>query len=267
MASAPLSKEEQGSLSAEGVAAASSMNKDNAAIEAFVKRAKAFIADGWKPTKEAFKEDVINLLMGGETVATPEQNPDLRTQQILTENLLLTPDLADALQEQYDLRKALNGVISAHEVYLQMGDQEAAQRQLFANAWMYGLYRKVVPKVYQLDTTNAGIQTFVLMSINDYNLAPVEDKYYAMFRKFLALTEQQRQIIGKLVKQREAQLANEMGNGVMDTYINYVTQLKQVDDEIAKRLAAIDMDVSFNRPEIRDFYVKLREIFAYWLNE
>ncbi len=267
IASAPLTGEEQAQLRAEGVAAASTMNKDNGQVAGFVKSAKDFLANGWKPSGDAFKEDVINLLMNGETVATVEQNPDLRMEQILKENLLLTPDLADKLQEQYDLRKALGDLVAVHEIYLQMGDQEAAQRQLFANAWMYGLYRRVVPKVYQLDTTNAGVQTFVLMSINDYQLAPVEDKYYAMFQKFISLTDQQKQIIEKIVKLREAQLANEMGNGVMDNYIKYVGELQKVDKEIADRLAAIDMDISFNRPEIREFYLKVREVFAYWLSE
>jgi len=267
LASAVLDSDERKRLKEQGVSASSTINKDSAAAKAFVDAARGFLDTGWKPTQEAFKEDVINLLMNGETVAADEKDHDLRVCQILSENLLLTPDLADKLQAQYDLRKALIDLVQVHETYLKMGDQEASQRQLFANAWMYGLYRKVVPKVYQLDVTNAGVPSFMLMSIADYQLAPVEDKYYAMFQKFLTLTDAQREIIARIVKLREATLAKEMGAGNMDTYIGYVEALKPVDEEIANRLNAIDMDVSFNRPEIREFYVRLREIFAYWLSE
>ena len=265
--SAPLTPEEQERLRNEGVAAATTMHKDDSAIQAFVKRAEDFIKTAWVPSTDKFKDDIFNLLMNGVTVATVQDNPDLRSLQVLSENLLLTPDLSDKLREQLDLKTGLQRVIDAHKTYLQMGDQEAEQRQLFANAWMYNLYHKVVPKVYQLDVTNAGVPTFVLMSINDYKLAPVEDKYYAMFQKFISLTDQQKQTIRKIIQLRENQLANEMGNGNMDTYIGYVQALTAVDNEIAARLAAIDMDISFNRPEIRQFYVKLREIFAYWLKE
>ena len=45
-------------------------------------------------------------------------------------------------------------------------------------------------------------------------------------------------------------------------------QLQQlIDQEIAARLEAIDMDVAFDRPEIREFYVKIHEIFSFWLED
>ena len=262
---APLNAEEQKRLGEEGVNAAAAMHKNMMAVKAFVDKAKAFDASAWQPSMaDKFKQDNFDLLMNGETVSTEQQ---LHNEQTLAENLLLTPDMADKLSEQLRLKKHLRDVIAAHETYLELGDQEKKQREMYANAWKYGLYYKVGPKVYQLDVTGTGLQTFPLMNIPDYALAPAEDRFYAMFKKFISLPEGQREIIRKVIDLRERTMNQEMQSGNYESYNRYLQIVRALDAALEKRMNAINMDITFDRPEIRDFYIKLREHLSTMLSD
>lgn len=265
IASAALTADEQATLLEQGAAAAASIRVDKNKLAAYIKAAKEFESTAWKETGEMFKSDTFDMLRGGKHIDINQG--DVRTRQILSENLTLTPDMAEKLSQQLALKNQLAQVIKAHELYGEMGDQEKVQRHFFAECLFYGLYRKIPPKIYQLDVTDAGVQSFLLMSLNDYTLAPAKDKYYAMFRKFLTFTPEQHTIMQRIIDLRNRQLDQQMQLGNVDRYTQYIATIQDIDTEIANRMGEIDMDLSYDHPEIREFYAALRAEFEHWLAE
>ncbi len=265
LASAPLSAEDQKLIAEQGAAAAASVRADLKQVSASLAEARAFAQTGWEETDEMFKSDVFGTLRGG--VIVDRTAGDKRTCQILSENLTLTPDVADKLRHQLMLKQRLLAVIAAHETFTQLGDLEKSQRQFFAQCLFYGLYRKIPPKLYQLDGAAEGVSPFMLMAINDYALAPAKDKYYAMYRKFVSLTEEQKAVMRKLVEMRIKQIDNEMLTGNLTRYTQYIETIQTMDAEIEKRITEIAMDATYDHPEILEFYLALRNEFALWLAE
>ena len=265
IASAPIGAEDRRALLEQGAAAAATVRADRKKVAEFLAAAREFEQNGWTVTDRMFKSDVFNMLRGG--VDVDLQPGDRRTCQILSENLMLTPDMADALREQLELKQGLQQVIRAHEVFSEIGDLEKSQRRFFAECLFYDLYRKIPPKIYQLNAADAGVQAFLLMSLNDYSLAPAKDKYYAIYRKFTTLPEEQKAIMRKIVDQRIRLLDQEMQMGSVDRYTKYIGIIQGVDEEIRKRLAEIDMDVYYDHPEVREFYVAMLGEFEHWLAE
>lgn len=265
LASAPLSDEDQNQIREQGAAAAASVQADMKKVDAFIAQAKAFADTGWQVSDDMLKSDVFQMLRGGVVV---EQNTgEARTCQILSENLTLTPDNVDKLNRQLELKQKLMAAIAVHETYTQLGDLEKSQRSFFAKCLFYGLYRKIPPKLYNLDGDAEGVKTFMLMALGDYALAPAKDNYYAMFRKFNTLTDEQKSVMQKLVDVRTKMVDNEIMTGNLTRYTNYITNIQAVDAAIEKRMNEITMDVTYDHPEVLEFYQALRGEFALWLSE
>ena len=115
IASAPIGAEDRRALLEQGAAAAAAVRADRKKVAEFLAAAREFEQNGWTVTDRMFKSDVFNMLRGG--VDVDLQPGDRRTCQILSENLMLTPDMADALREQLELKQGLQQVIRAHEVF------------------------------------------------------------------------------------------------------------------------------------------------------
>ena len=246
---APLDADAQARLLAEGASAAASIEADSAAVRAFVERAAAFAGTAWTPADVRFKTDAF---------AVPANDPEPRELRILAENALLTPDLLDRLAAQYGLRCRLLDAIEAHRTVLEAGDREDRLRDLFARALAYGLYKPVFPRVYQLDVDDTGLQSFALMSIQDYRPFPLEDRCYAMFKRFATLDESQREAAQKVVERREARLDAERAQGGDALRRQYAEAASAVEQELEARLEAMDGDPACARVEIRQFYEDLR---------
>lgn len=143
---------------------------------------------------------------------------------------------------------------------------EQEEIRFFAECLFYGLYKKIPPKMYQLDGEAEGVQLFMLMSLNDYALAP-KDPYYAMFRKFTLLPEEQRSVMRQLVNSREKLMNREIMNDNCSRYTACIDNIQAMDAAVEKRMSEIRMDVSYDHPEIFEFYQALRNEFARWLDE
>lgn len=266
VASAPIGDVDRAKLLAEDAKAAANLQMDAAKVQAFVKKAKAFLASGWQPSPgEQFMMDSFNLLCNGQHVTSDDVDPNKRMEEILAENLLWTPDLAMKLNEQLKLKLNLETIVHAHEVYLKLGALAQKELQEFADALFYGVYRPTAPKVFQADVTDVNVPSFMLMTIPEYRLAPVADPFYAMFLKYQMLDEDKKEIIRKTCEVRMAKMNNEMSAGKTERYNAYVKTVTGIDAMMKKRLDAIDMDVTFNHPEIRQFYVDMRKSFALFL--
>lgn len=263
--SAPLTEEEQKLIAEQGAAAAASIRADMKKVEAFVAQAKTFAETGWQVSGDMLKSDVFETLRGG--VLVEPAAGEKRTCQILSENLTLTPDNADKLRAQLKLKQKLLAVIAVHETYTQLGDLEKNQRSFFAKCLFYGLYKKIPPKLYQLDGAAEGVAPFMLMALNDYALAPAKDNYYAMYRKFNTLTDEQKTVMRKLVDLRTKMVDNEIMTGNLTRYTTYITNLQAMDAAIEKRTNEIAMDATYDHPEVLEFYQALRGEFALWLSE
>ena len=236
------------------------------AVEAFIKSAKEFAANGWKVSEDMLKSDAFGMLRGGVVVDTVAG--ENRTRQILSENLTLTPDNADKLSRQLALKQKLMDAIAVHETYSQLGDLEKSQRTFFAKCLFCGLYRKLPPKMYQLDGDEEGVKSFLLMSMNDYDLAPnPKDTYYAMYRKFTTLPEDQKATMRNLADRRDQKATNEVMAGDSTRYLKYIANAQAADAAIEKRMNDINMDVTYDHPEIIEFYQALRGEFARWLSD
>ena len=57
----------------------------------------------------------------------------------------------------------------------------------------------------------------------------------------------------------------EMNVGNTARYNQYLKMVKGIDASMAARLQQIDMDVTFEHKEIREFYVEMRKIFKNFL--
>lgn len=262
---APLTAEEQRLISEQGAAAAASVRADMKKVAAFVTAAKAFAAAGWQVSGDMLKSDVFLTLRGG--VLVDLMDGEKSTCQILSENLTLTPDNADKLRHQLNLKQKLLAAIAVHETYAQLGDLEKSQRTFFAKCLFYGLYRKIPPKLYQLDGAAEGVAPFMLMALNDYALAPAKDNYYAMYRKFNTLPDEQKAVMQRLVDLRTRMVDNEIMTGNLTRYTTYIANLQAVDAAIEKRMNEIAMDATYDHPEVLEFYQALRGEFALWLSE
>lgn len=265
IASAPLSAADQQLIAEQGAAAAATVRADMRQVEAFLAGAKAFAQNGWETSEDMLKSDVFQTLRGG-VLVEPTAGPK-RDCQILSENLTLTPDTAEKLRHQLELKQKLMDVIAVHETFTKLGDLEKNQRSFFAKCLFYGLYRKIPPKLYQLDGAAEGVAPFMLMALGDYALAPVKDNYYAMYRKFNTLTAEQKAVMQKLVDMRTKSLDNEVMTGNLDRYTQYITNVQAADASIEKRMNEIYMDATYNHPEVIEFYQALRDEFAMWLSE
>ena len=260
----PMSAEDRAKVAEGGAAAAASLKLTPAEVKKYVADAEAFYQNGWTPNARVkFKNDVFSKLMGGAIVE--KEDGEKRTVQILTENILWTPDMAMKLAEQIKLKKELVKVIEANKTYLELGNVEQNEREAFANALMYGVYRATAPRIFQLDGSDVGLPTCMLMTIPDYKLAPVTDPFYALFRKYVTYDNTLKENMKKISKMRENLMNNEMSVGNTARYNRYVATVSGIDKTMAARLAQIDMDVTFDHPEIREFYVEMRKIFSIFL--
>lgn len=259
LASAPLSEEDQKKISEQGAAAAASVRVNNKEVEAFLVKAGQFAQDGWKQSDYMLKSDPFLTLRGGVLVETNEG--ELRDRQILSENLLLTPDTVEKLRYQLELKQKLADVIAVHRTFTELGDLEKTQRSFFANCLFYGLYRKV-GKLYQLNAVDEGVQAFVLMGLGDYALAPAGDDYYAMFRKFNTLPEEQKTVMQTVLNTRTMAIQNEIIAGNLARYEQCVNSMKAIDGEIAARINVITMNATYDHPEVLEFYKALRSEIA-----
>ena len=260
----PMTAEDREKVAAGGAAAAASLKLSADKVKQYVAEAEAFDREGWTPDERVkFKNDVFSKLRGG--VLVNRNEGEQRTTQILCENLLWTPDMAMKLAEQVKLKKELRKVIEANKVYLELGDVEKIERENFANALMYGVYRAAAPRVFQLDGSDVGLPTTLLMTITDYRIAPVEDPFYALFRKYVTYDDTLKENMKKICQVRENRMNAEMNVGNTARYNQYLKMVKGIDASMAARLQQIDMDVTFEHKEIREFYVEMRKIFKNFL--
>lgn len=265
LATAPLSPEQQKLIAEQGAAAAASIRVDQNRVNAFLTAARTFLDTGWQVSDDMLKSDAFLTLRGGELVDT--NTGEKRTRQILSENLTLTPDNAEKLRQQLALHSRLTEAITAHEDYVQLGDLEKSQRAFFAKSLFYGLYRKLPPKLYQLDGAAEGVAPFMLMTLNDYALAPAGEKYYAMFRKFNLLTDEQKGVMQQLIDLRTRKMDAEIIAGNLDRYSACIANIQVIDAELEARIQELTMSIGEEHPEILEFYQALRREFALWLSE
>lgn len=265
MSECPLSAEQLDQLVHGGkVSATQQLTK---AVEAYAARLAAFNKDGWEPDPRAkFKNDVFTKLRGGQII-DQHMDDEARTRLILCENILWTPDLVMKMNAQFKLKQRLLATQEACRKYLESAGSEDKEIENFANALIYGLYRPSAPKVFQLDGADVNVPTRMLMTITDYKLAPVSDPFYALFVKYTSFTEEEKEVMERIVKVRESMMNNEMNTGNTARYDRYVNMVRMVDNSMKNRLQAIDNDVTFNKPEIRKFYSEMRKHFALFLPE
>lgn len=264
MDQAPIGKEDGEKIMKGGAAEAANLKIDVKRVKEYIQAAEQFSQEAWAPVPTLkFKSDIFTTLMNGELVEKNDE--EKRELQILSENVLLTPDLASQLAEQMKLVKELEKVLMIHKKYVDLIYREDGEREDFANALIYGLYRPTAPKVFQLDGADAGIPACMLMTISDYKLAPANDPFYALFRKYVTFDETLKDNMVKIVKMREKMMNNEMNTGNTARYARYANMVRGIDKAMEARLKQIDMDVTFDNPEIRDFYIEIRKIFRVFL--
>ena len=266
IASAPMSAEDRDKLLKGGTAAAIGVSCDIKDARSYVERARKFLKEGWTPNvNRRFKDDNFNKLMGGVQVEDRTVDKELHDRQILTENVLWTPDMAAQLYEQLQLKLNLEKLVSEIEQYVKSGNKAAQERDAFADCLTYRLYRSTGPKVFQLDTTGTTVATFMLMTIDDYKAAPTADPFYALYLKYLTLTDTQKKTMETICKQRMTYMNKAMNEGDQTAYNAYCKVVRGIRDLMNKRLDQINMDVTFDRPEIREFYLAVIQRFDTFL--
>lgn len=270
MNSAPLTEEQMKQICEEGVSAAQSIKREDNQlqwkIEEFVTRAKAFANNGWQPSMRldrVLKGEQFGILCGGVPVSS--YDGEERICRILAENLLHTPDIANEMIRQTEMKQKLLDVIAAYEKLVGMIDQEKKQLTLFARSLFFGLYGKVAPKMYRFDG-RVDEESFDLMTSKDYALAPAGEDYYAMYLKFVSLPEAQKDVLRRTADVREAELNADVQNGGVELFMKYTANVQQIDFLIRQIISERAMDSSWDHPEIIEFYKQLLREFGNWID-
>lgn len=249
---APLTEQEINALMEKGEGAAADIRTNVGLASSYLTAAKAFMQDNWNiNSKKLFKSDAFTKLRNGDSV--DESAGPNRERQLLGENLLWTPDMAEALEAQVVLKDQLQRVIDAHELYAATGDAEKKSRTDFTKALFYGLYKPLAGGVFQLDTTGFKMQTQVIMARDDYRVAP-DERYYCMFRKFQVLDPELKQTMSRMVEQRDLEMNSQLNSGNAELLQQYSEGLDKIREEVRERLNAARMDVTFDNSNVIEFY-------------
>lgn len=254
---APITTEDRQKLEKGGTTVASTIKCDVGQAKAYVAKIQDFLENGWQPNQTLrFKDDNFNMLMGGAHVVNRTTEQELHDRQILTENILWTPDMATRTAEQLKLKLELKKVLSDIQIFLDSYDNVQKEMYAFADSLTYGLYRMTAPKVFQLDTSGTNLATFTLITIEDYKAAP-KDPFYALYLKYMKLTDDQKKTMEVIRKQRQTLMNKEMSTCDARRYNAYCKIVKNVIGPMEQRLEDINMSVDFKYPEIREFYINM----------
>lgn len=145
-------------------------------------------------------------------------------------------------------------------------EDEKEELKLFARCLFTGLYKKTPPRMYTLNAAEEGVRPFLLMTLNDYSLAPVRDDCYAVFRKFCLLPAEQKDVMRKLAAMRERQMENEIMTGNLIRYAAGISNIRTADAAIQRRMSDMMWEDNGDQSGIYEFYQALRGVFAVWLD-